>query len=302
MATPASDFSPEVRASAWWSGDSRKAADGRASEAILIKLGLLDPPDLSGNEAVQMGHVMEPVIFGLAQQRLGAEVRKIDHAYVHQREPWLRSHFDGLAVVDGKEVLIEAKNYGAHQRSKFDADNGVVPAADYAQCLHEATVYGTDTVYLAVLLGGQEFCFTKLTFTDEQKEEFIKQMAVHWAKVVARTPPEPSTPDEARVVWPVSQKAVVEASRALEEAVAKLKEASANRKAWETREDELKVLVQQAMQEKDTLVDISGKVLATWKSAAASRKFDAKLFQQAMPDIYEKFVVEVQGSRRFLTK
>lgn len=302
MATPASDFSPEVRASAWWSGDSRKAADGRASEAILIKLGLLEPPDLSGVEAVQMGHVMEPVILGLAQQRLGTEVRKIDHAYAHQREPWLRSHFDGLAVVDGKEVLVEAKNYGAHQRSKFDADAGIVPAADYAQCLHEATVYGTDTVYLAVLLGGQEFCFTKLTFTDEQKEEFIRKMAVYWGHVASKTPPEPSNPEEARVVWPVSQKAVVEASRALEEAVAKLKEASATRKAWETREDELKVLVQQAMQEKDTLVDISGKVLATWKSAAASRKFDAKLFQQAMPDIYEKFVVEVQGSRRFLVK
>jgi predicted phage-related endonuclease len=302
MTTPASDFDPAVRASAWWSGDSRKAADGKASEAILIKLGLLDPPDLSGNEAVQMGHVMEPVILGLAQQRLGAEVRKIDHAYAHKTEPWLRSHFDGLAVVDGKEVLIEAKNYGAHQRQKFDADAGVVPAADYAQCLHEATVYGTDTVYLAVLLGGQEFCFTKLIFSNEQKTEFIKSMAQHWAKVASRTPPEPSNPDEARVVWPVSQQAVVEASRGLEEACARLKMATAARKDAESREEELKVMLQKALQERDTLVDISGKVLATWKSAAASRKFDATLFQQAFPDLYQQFIREVPGSRRFLVK
>ena len=66
-----SDFSPEVRNSAWWSGDSRKAAQGKANEAILIKLGLMEPPDLSQVEAVQMGHVMEPVIGQLASQKLG---------------------------------------------------------------------------------------------------------------------------------------------------------------------------------------------------------------------------------------
>jgi hypothetical protein len=50
------------------------------------------------------------------------------------------------------------------------------------------------------------------------------------------------------------------------------------------------------------LVTLEGKTLATWKAAKSSMKFDAKLFQQAMPDIYEKFVVETPGSRRFLLK
>jgi hypothetical protein len=43
-------------------------------------------------------------------------------------------------------------------------------------------------------------------------------------------------------------------------------------------------------------------VLATWKNAKTSEKFDSKLFQTAMPEIYEKFVVNVPGSRRFLIK
>ena len=34
------DFSPEVRNSAWWSGDSGRAASGKASEVILQKLGI----------------------------------------------------------------------------------------------------------------------------------------------------------------------------------------------------------------------------------------------------------------------
>ena len=50
------------------------------------------------------------------------------------------------------------------------------------------------------------------------------------------------------------------------------------------------------------LATIDGKTLATWKSAKASIKFDAKLFESAMPDIYKQFQRPIPGSRRFLLK
>ena len=101
-----SDFSPETRNSAWWSGDSRLAAQGRANEAILVKQGKMERPDLSGIEAVQMGHVMEPVIGQLAQKALGVELTKIEHELAHKTEPWLKSHFDFHGVENGKPVLV----------------------------------------------------------------------------------------------------------------------------------------------------------------------------------------------------
>ena len=66
-----SDFTPETRNSAIWSGDSRKVANGKANEVILTKQGKMPIPDLSDIEAVAMGHVMEPVIGRLAQAQLG---------------------------------------------------------------------------------------------------------------------------------------------------------------------------------------------------------------------------------------
>ena len=87
-----SDFSPETRNSAIWSGDSRKVAQGKANEVILTKLGMMEIPDLSDVEAVQMGHVMEPVIGRLAQAKLGVELTKIEEALTHPKEAWLRSH------------------------------------------------------------------------------------------------------------------------------------------------------------------------------------------------------------------
>ena len=60
MANDRNDFLPEVRNSAWWSGDSRMAANGRGNDAVLEKLGVKERPDLSEIEAVQMGHVCSP--------------------------------------------------------------------------------------------------------------------------------------------------------------------------------------------------------------------------------------------------
>ena len=60
--------------------------------------------------------------------------------------------------------------------------------------------------------------------------------------------------------------------------------------------------IQGYMMESSQLVSVDGSVLATWKTAKASKKFSTELFKSAMPQIYEQFVVETPGSRRFLIK
>ena len=80
MANDQADFAPEVRRSAWWSGDSRKAANGRALDAILEKQGKKEIPDLSGVEAVRFGHIMQPVIGRLFQDKHGIELKDADYA------------------------------------------------------------------------------------------------------------------------------------------------------------------------------------------------------------------------------
>ena len=89
-----SDFSPATRNGSMWSGDSRRIAQGKANEVILTKTGQMEIPDLSHIEAVQMGHVMEPVIGRLAANKLQVELHKIEDAITHPKESWLKSHFD----------------------------------------------------------------------------------------------------------------------------------------------------------------------------------------------------------------
>jgi predicted phage-related endonuclease len=295
-----SDFSPEIRNSAWWSGDSRMAANGRAAEAILVKQGKIIPEDISEKENVKMGHVMQPVIGSLAQDRLQIELKDADYAMTHPKETWLRSHFDFISA-DGT-VLVEAKNYGSHQSKKFDEDAGIMPDADRVQCIHEATVHGISTVYLAVLLGGQELKVIKVDVTPDMMLEHVQWCAKWWGYVASDTQPDPETVEQCKMSWPVSESLYALANADLETYCGQLALASRQRKDLEDYEESLKLKIMKFMNSRDVLATMDGNVLATWKSAKGSRKFDAKAFQNAYPQMYDQFVREVPGSRRFLIK
>lgn len=298
-----SDFDPSFRKQAWWSSDTRKAVNGKANEVILQKLDMMEVEDLSDVEAVQMGHVMEPVIGRLAEQRLNVQLTKVEEFRTHPKESWLRSHFDFAGTQNGETILVECKNYNAAVRSKFDAEAGIIPVSDMAQLVHEATVFGVRKIYLAVLFGGQEFFLAPFNIADEQKQDLIKQMAVYWAAVQNQTPLPASSTEEAKLMFPTSTPdTTVLADSTLEELASQLFRVNTERKALETEEDKLKAAIQQRMGSKAALVDIAGNVLATWKNDKASMKFDAKLFQQSMPDIYKQFMREVPGPRKFLIK
>ena len=297
-----SDFSPETRNSAIWSGDSRKVANGKANEVILTKLGKLEIPDLSGIEAVQMGHVMEPVIGRLAQAQLGVELTKVEEALTHAKHPWFKSHFDFVGKQDGKTILVECKNYNAGVRNKFDVA-GICPPADMAQLVHEAAVFGCDMVFLAILFGGQEFVLIPFNISEEQKEELVKQMATVWGHVQAGTTLPPEDLEQVKLLYPTEALGSVKtASASVEQACLALAQVKGQIKALEAQEEQLQTLVEGYMGESSVLSTIEGQVLATWKNAKASSKFDAKLFQSAMPDIYKQFIREMPGSRRFLIK
>ena len=294
------DFEPAIRNSAWWSGDSRQVMNGNAVNTVLIKQGKLPPPDLSDVEAVQMGHVMQPVLGKLAQDKLQMELKDADYALSHSRESWLRSHFDFISA-DGT-TLVEAKNYNAMVRNKFDADSNRVPEADYIQCLHEATVHNVDRVILAVLFGGQEFVTFDFTFTDEQKLDFIKQMSIYWAHVVSGTVPPAKSVDDTKLAFPFSVEGIVIANQALETRVSDLKQLKAKIKELETVGDEWETEIRNALGDRSELRTFDGNTLVTWKSSKSSMRFSADLFKTSMPDIYQRFVVEQVGSRRFLIK
>ena len=300
MANAREEFEPAVRNSAIWSGDSRKVANGKMLDVVLEKQGKKDLPDLSGVEAVQMGHIMQPLIGRLTQDKLGLELRDHDVALSHPTEPWFKSHFDFIDTT-GK-VLVEAKNYNAAVRNKFDPDTNRIPPADYAQLVHEAAVQGIERIYLAVLFGGQEFHTFEFNITEQEKDDLIKKMAKVWAYCQTDTVPPAETIEQTKIIFPTDNSQVVTATQQLEQVVGQLKQIKGQIKQLEELEESLEVSIRNAMGEFSEIRSFDGTTLVTWKAAKASKRFSADLLKQGYPDIYEQFIVEQPGSRRFLVK
>jgi len=295
------DFAPEVRNAAWWSGDSRMAVQGKAADVILQKQGKMPPPDLSNiQELLDMGKVMEPTIARLFQDKHRIELKDADYALSHPTEPWFRSHFDYISA-DGR-ILVECKNYNMGVMSKFDEETNVVPAVDMVQLIHEAAVHNVEQIYLAVLFGGQKFRTFHFEITPEMKDDLVKTMAELWGYVASGNLPEPETLDACKVVYPVSTDQTVIASGAVEKAATMLREYKDKIKQLKEEAESLEVAVKQYMGTRGSLMGVDGRTLATWRSSKSSMSFNETLFKQAMPDIYEKFVTETPGSRRFLLK
>ena len=295
-------FSDEDRASAWWATDTRRAVSGGLFDVIQEKRGLKPRDDLSEVEAVQMGLKMQPVIGKLFEEMTEISVRDLDIAGTHAKYPWLRSHGD---FTTGDGGLLEVKNYHAASINKYgdmDDDNPLIPPADYLQCLHEATVFDAPHVWFAVLFGGQRFRYWRFEFSDAQKEDFVKRAAEWWAACQSETYPQPETTEQAKIAFPADNGQTVIANAQIENVCAEMKRIKTALSELEAAEERAKLFLQNALADKSQIVSPSGEVLVTWKASKASKKFDSKRFAAEMPEVYEQFVVEQPGARRFLVK
>ena len=297
-----SEFDESIRDSAIWSTDAGMIAEGKGGEVFLQKTGQKERPDLSDVEPVQMGiHLQEPIM-RIAAGRWGWEFKDADYTLRHPKHDWLASHFDYISA-DGK-TLYEVKNLGVHQRKKYGEDGTEMISERYrAQCLHEQIVHeGVQNIVLVVLFGGQELCHFPQNFTQLEAEAHIRAMAEFWAHVQTKTFNAQKMADAIGDMYKVDDGSEMVANAALETACQQLAAIKAKLKEYEEAEEGLKQMIQSAMMQKATLKSFNGDILATWKTSKPSKRFSADLLKQALPETYEKFVVEQPGSRRFLVK
>jgi predicted phage-related endonuclease len=299
MALPAHDI--EIRPNHLWAGDAGQIAAGKAGEVFLVKTGQKQPDDLSGNEAVEMGLVMQEPIMRAAAGRWNLEFKDADYHLIHPRHTFLASHFDYISS-DGK-TLYEVKNVGHHQRKHYGENLSEQVSDRYrAQCMHELIVHQVEAIELIVLFGGQELCRFPQVVTELEQEAHIRAMAEFWAQVQTKSFNPQTMADVVRDVYRVDDGSSIVANASIETACIQLQQLKAKIKEFEEAEDGLKEFIQSWMKEKATVTAYDGSILATWKTAKPSKRFSAELLKSAMPQIYEQFVIEQPGSRRFLVK
>ncbi len=94
----------------------------------------------------------------------------------------------------------------------------------------------------------------------------------------------------------------VESNSDIDFCVERLRELRMISASIKKEEEELRAKICEYMGEADELYNDRGFMLVSYKQAMPTYRIDQKALRDAMPDVYEKFLVETKSSRRFLIK
>ena len=153
-----------------------------------------------------------------------------------------------------------------------------------------------------MLFGGQELQTFDFTISQEQKDQLIKDMAVYWGHVVTRSPMEPETTEQTKLLYATDDGSNITASSNVEQMASGLRQLKVKIKELESIEEQWTVAIQNHLKGHSSLVSVDGNILATWRQTKPSKRFNSDLFKQAYPDLYNQFIMEAPGVRRFLLK
>jgi putative phage-type endonuclease len=294
-------FDPEVRQRYLGGTDASKIMRvnkferGKPYHLWQEKTGREDPPDLSDNDAVYFGAILEDTVARVYSERSGNNVRNVNRTLIHPEHDFIRGHID--RKIEGKNAGLEVKTVGfrsVHEWGEEGTDE--IPAHYECQIMHYLAITGYDYFDVAVLVGGQEFRIYKIRRNQQRIDELIDAEVKFWNEhVVTDVPPMPESSDESASAWPM----------ATDEKVAFL--SHANETIFRTRHsikeniDRLKILMDQSdtqiqilMGDAEIMEDMDGFPVASWKNTTR-RGLDTKRIKKERPELYEEFASTSEG-------
>lgn len=274
------------------------------------KVGI-DPPK-EQNFAMRAGHYLEDAVSLFYRDETGKEIIKASagdwiirsdaHPYM-QVSPDRTFWIPGLPKSGGNKGILECKT----TQMEVDADS--VPQHWFAQLQYQLGVAELPQGALAWLTMGRSFGYRDFEFDQEFFDYMAEEVTRFWVdNIQGKQEPLLMNVDDVLLRNPrhVVGKSV-QADPELAENCRALKEIKEELSALDTRKKELESAIKMAMGDAEALVapsDGIGKpqILATWKAAKDSVKFDEKKLAAEMPDVYASFQFTQPGSRRFLLK
>lgn len=185
-------------------------------KVFLQKTGKIEPDDLSDVEAVEWGHIMEPVIAQQYAKKTGrpVETGRTGRFQVlrSKRYPWAMCSLDFWTADNDSSPRrpLEIKNVSAFMAE--DWLNGP-PDYYYAQVQQQILITETTKATSALCLGGNRLLWCDVP----RDEEMIRKIVYHgerfWQRLLDRNPPEPdgseATKEALAKLYPVDDGSVV---------------------------------------------------------------------------------------------
>jgi len=258
------------------------------------KTSKLPAPDLSDNEAVELGTDLEEFVAQKFSQKTGKAVRQAPKVYQHPDYPYMVAHIDRL--VTGTDELLECKTCSAFKKEEWEGEE--IPQEYILQVMWYLGITGRKIGHIAVLIGGQAFRTKPIEFDQEMFDSMVEAAKEFWTHVLSDIPPAIMPNDDETLkdlysdhtevmieLFPTDDESAV-ATTAFEDKVAYLQEVKMHIKDLQDEQKELETSIKDII--KDNLGIKTPKYVITWKAQTKSG-FDTKLLKTEHPELAEKY-------------
>ena len=263
------------------------------------------PASKEPNLAMELGLYLEPFVLAKAETELKTVITNRQDFVIHPDHDFICGHIDGLCIIDGDLVLIDAKTTSAYNKHNFgdDLDSGN-PALwqiyHYFSCLPDVKY-----AYIVALIGNTDLKFIKIERNQAVIDGLVNLEADFWNNyVVTGTPPpaEKLTADDAKNVialFPTVDDDVIETDDlTVTTMLSDLSQVKAMIKTYTAKEKELQVKLGFFLGGHSGCK--AGKYSYTWKDQTTSRVSTDRL-REKYPEI-AKELTTTTTSRVFRLK
>jgi putative phage-type endonuclease len=267
-------------------------------------------PAIQENEAMRAGHILEGAVATFFEQETGRKVIKAsegDWLAVDNDRDFLRVSPDRTYWLDGKHSK-DNKGIVEIKTTQLDIDAADLPKHWYVQLQYQLGVMGYRQGSLAWLTRGVKFGYQDIAFDADLYGYMVEKLEQFWTDCIkGDQEPAITTIDDVQAKFASSSSKTIEVSQEIMDDITTLKSLKPQIDNLTSQKKELEDRIKLYMQDADTLClqgtkDSNPSVIATWKSAKDSEKFDEKRFASEHPDLYNQYMINVTGSRRFLVK
>ena len=242
----------------------------------------------------------------------GAELLHDESTFIHPAHPFMSAHIDrfvlgsdvGGGVNRAPERLLECKTANPFARGAWgEPGTDQVPMSYLCQCIWYMAITGIEQCDLAVLFGNSDFRIYEIV-RDLELEDLVIEKALHfWNEYVVKDiPPPAQTEGDYQAIFKKSDPSkTVEANPKTVELVRQLQTLNTQSDDVEERITQIKQHIMSEMKEAEVL-SYQGNVMATWKAPKPSFRLDSKRLELEAREVYERFKMPVQNSRRLVIK
>jgi putative phage-type endonuclease len=130
----------------------------------------------------------------------------------HPTKPWLLASLDGMAVIDGEQVIVEAKNIEWDRNGEWgESETDVIAPRYMCQVQHYLNVTGLKKAHVAARISGILKVY-KINRDDALIADIEEELRYFWfEKLGKRVPPEPINMGDIKILYPKSKKETVKA-------------------------------------------------------------------------------------------